>query len=221
MASPDITAADIDALLPQTQCGDCNFDGCLPYAKALVDNTAPLDACTPGGVETLQALGVALQRPITQSQRSQMGMKTRPAAKVIIIEDSCIGCTKCIKACPVDAIMGSAKHMHTIIEKECTGCELCVAPCPVDCIEIIPLDKISYDPITARKRYHTRNTRLKRQALEKKKKHLELRQQSGHQTFQTSQSKTANTSIKKALIAEAVKRAKAKRSIQEAEHEPS
>ncbi|HEX2549672.1 MAG TPA: RnfABCDGE type electron transport complex subunit B, partial [Gammaproteobacteria bacterium] len=129
------SAIEIDALLPQTQCGLCGFKGCMPYAKALVENNAPINLCPPGGVQGLIALAEKLQLDPTP-YIAEMQQKARPQLRAFIREAECIGCTKCIKACPVDAIIGSSKSMHTVILEDCTGCELCVAPCPVDCIEM-------------------------------------------------------------------------------------
>ncbi|OGT61814.1 MAG: [Fe-S]-binding protein [Gammaproteobacteria bacterium RIFCSPHIGHO2_12_FULL_45_12] len=133
-----VTPDEIDQLLPQTQCELCGFGGCMPYAKALAQGNAPINLCPPGGIPTLKALGQLLDQDPTPYLHD-LQQKT-PAAKIAVIREAdCIGCTKCLPACPVDAIIGSAKQMHAIITAECTGCELCVAPCPVDCIDIITL----------------------------------------------------------------------------------
>ena len=127
----------IDALLPQTQCGQCSFAGCRPYAEAIASGDAPINLCPPGGENTVQALADLLDvevLPLEEEEEAHQG-----PIVAVIIEDTCIGCTLCIQACPVDAILGAAKQMHTVIESECTGCELCLPPCPVDCIEMIPV----------------------------------------------------------------------------------
>lgn len=124
----------INRILPQTQCGQCGHKGCRPYAQAMAKGEA-INKCPPGGVETIAELSVLLHE-IRLSLNPAHG-SIRPFAVAVIREDECIGCTKCIQACPVDAILGGAKLMHTVIEKECTGCDLCVEPCPVDCIDMI------------------------------------------------------------------------------------
>ena len=124
----------IDALLPQTQCGQCSYPGCRPYAEAIASGEAPINRCPPGGEVTMLALSDLLGvEPIPLDEEHA----DAPEKTVVFIdEQTCIGCTLCIQACPVDAILGAAKQMHTIIEDECTGCDLCIPPCPVDCIHI-------------------------------------------------------------------------------------
>lgn len=127
----------LDALLPQTQCGQCGYPGCKPYAEALAKGDQ-INKCVPGGEATMRKIadlmGVEPQ-PLGGSDEAAV-----PVKKVAFIhEDQCIGCTKCIQACPVDAIVGATKAMHTVIANECTGCDLCVDPCPTDCIEMIPV----------------------------------------------------------------------------------
>ena len=123
----------VNELLPQTQCAQCGFPGCRPYAAAVVDGTAAINLCPPGGEDTLRRLAELLGR-----ETIPLAKTTTPAV-AIIDESLCIGCTHCRNACPVDAIVGAHQFMHTIIASECTGCELCVAPCPVDCISMRPL----------------------------------------------------------------------------------
>ena len=125
--------AAIDALLPQTQCGKCGHPGCLPYAEGIAAGEA-INKCPPGGTATIHALADLLQVP-----ELPLALPATPPQVAVIREAECIGCTKCIQACPVDAIVGAAKLMHTVINDECTGCELCIAPCPVDCIDLIAL----------------------------------------------------------------------------------
>ncbi|MGB5620883.1 MAG: electron transport complex subunit RsxB [Gammaproteobacteria bacterium] len=127
----------VDSLLPQTQCAQCGFPGCRPYAEAIVDGSADINRCPPGGEATIRALADLLERD-PKPLDPERGEERLPALAVIE-EDLCIGCTLCIQACPVDAILGAAKQMHTVIASECTGCELCIEPCPVDCIEMVPV----------------------------------------------------------------------------------
>ena len=127
----------IDAILPQTQCGQCGYPGCKPYATAIANNEADINQCPPGGEEGIRKLADLLGRefkPLSEEHGTE-----KPKAVAFIDEQVCIGCTLCIQACPVDAIAGAAKQMHTIVSDLCTGCELCVAPCPVDCITMTPL----------------------------------------------------------------------------------
>ena len=122
----------IDALLPQTQCTRCGYPSCVKYAEALIDNTAEINQCPPGGDEGILALAQLLERPVLALNPANGTIK--PRQLVVIDEDVCIGCTLCIKACPVDAIVGANKMLHTVIASECTGCDLCIPACPVDCI---------------------------------------------------------------------------------------
>ena len=127
----------LDRILPQTQCGQCGFAGCRPYAEAMAEGSAGIDRCPPGGDAGARALAHVLgveARPYDRARGSHID----PAPLALIIEADCIGCTKCIQACPVDAIIGGSKHMHTVIEPLCTGCALCVPACPVDCIVMEP-----------------------------------------------------------------------------------
>ncbi|MGJ7513379.1 electron transport complex subunit RsxB [Pseudomonas baetica] len=172
----------IDALLPQTQCGKCGHPGCKPYAEGIA-NGEPINKCPPGGNETIHALAELLNVPVLELDVSR---GSAPAQIAYIREAECIGCTKCIQACPVDAIVGAAKLMHTVIIDECTGCDLCVAPCPVDCIEMRPLPLATVLPIVgglafsleeqraratkrnhARYRFEQRNARLQREERQK------------------------------------------------------
>lgn len=127
----------IDSILPQTQCGQCGFPGCKPYATAIANGEADINQCPPGGEEGIRSLADLLGREFKPLDEEH-GVE-KPKAVAVIDEATCIGCTLCIQACPVDAIVGAAKQMHTVVENECTGCELCVAPCPVDCITMEPL----------------------------------------------------------------------------------
>ena len=128
----------INNILPQTQCGQCGYPGCRPYADAIAGEEAEINRCPPGGEATIQELADLLGVEAIPLDAEHGEEKEIPLV-AYIREDECIGCTKCIQACPVDAILGAAKKMHTVIASECTGCDLCVEPCPVDCIDMIPV----------------------------------------------------------------------------------
>ncbi|PTU66173.1 electron transport complex subunit RsxB [Chromobacterium sp. Panama] len=171
---PVITLVErIDALLPQTQCGQCSHAGCRPYAEALADGRDPINRCPPGGDDGIRALAELLGRDIIPFAAD--GPQPKPRALAVIREDSCIGCTLCIQACPVDAIVGAAKQMHTVIAAECTGCELCLAPCPVDCIDLEPVadpadgerERLMARAAQARVRYERRQARKARDQADK------------------------------------------------------
>ena len=125
-------ADEVNALLPQTQCAQCGYPGCRPYAEAIANDGAPINLCPPGGETTIRNLAALLGRDVAPLAVSQPDKH----AVAVIDESLCIGCTHCRNACPVDAIVGAHQLMHTVIESECTGCELCLAPCPVDCIRL-------------------------------------------------------------------------------------
>ena len=133
----DPVADQIDALLPQTQCGQCGHPGCRPYAESVASDEDEINKCIPGGEDTIHAIADLLGKDFIPLDADEDDVIDSPVV-AYIREDECIGCTKCIQACPMDAILGAAKQMHTVIVDECTGCDLCVEPCPVDCIDIIP-----------------------------------------------------------------------------------
>jgi electron transport complex protein RnfB len=207
----------IDAILPQTQCGKCGFPGCKPYAEAILEGRADINQCPPGDQEGIQKLAELLSVP-PKPLNTLHGL---PKPKVVawIDERICIGCTFCIQSCPVDAITGAAKQMHTVIAAECTGCELCIAPCPMDCISLIPVTEKSNDKLSlsanavkkqaadaARSRYQFRLQRLAREKQAKKKP---------LQHKNTVQMKIISTSAearKQAIVQAAIKRAIAARS---------
>lgn len=194
-----VTPEQIDDLLPQTQCGLCGFGGCMPYAEAIIYEHAAINLCPPGGVTTLRALANLLKQDPAPFI-ADMEKKAKPVLLAVVRELECIGCTKCIEACPVDAILGSAKQIHTIIASECTGCELCVPPCPVDCIDLIALpeknETISQQENAKhfRKRFHAKQKRIAQENETKKKAKSQV-------TLQE----------KKSYIQEAISRAQAKK----------
>ncbi|MGO3858780.1 MAG: RnfABCDGE type electron transport complex subunit B [Neisseriaceae bacterium] len=134
-----VLLAKLNNSLPQTQCQQCGYDGCLPYAQAMLEGAAPINLCPPGGTAGMRSLAEILTVPELPFAPEVALKAAKPKVLAFIREAECIGCTACIKACPVDAILGANKRMHTVITKECTGCELCVAPCPVDCIDLVPV----------------------------------------------------------------------------------
>ena len=190
----------IDALLPQTQCGKCGHPGCKPYAEGIAQGE-PINKCPPGGRETIAALAELMKIPVLELDTSR---GVAPAQIAFIREAECIGCTKCIQACPVDAIVGAAKLMHTVLIDECTGCDLCVAPCPVDCIEMRPLPTANVLPIIgglafsteeqqartakrnhARRRFEQRNARLRREEEQRQAERLARTQRAAQAQAQT------------------------------------
>jgi electron transport complex protein RnfB len=188
----------IDALLQQTQCEQCGYKGCKPYAKAIAAGEATIDLCAPGGVDTLNTLAHLLDVDPTPYIKHVEDNYRAPSV-AYIDEDLCIGCMKCIHVCPVDAIVGTAKMMHTIIRDECTGCELCIPACPMDCIHLSPLPPRSepeqQEKTTQwRRRYNDHNARLARERRAKQEEH-----------------QAAKRNAKKQAIAEALARVKAKR----------
>lgn len=173
--------ADIDSVLPQTQCGLCDHaDGCLPYATAIVIDNEPHNKCVPGGQPVSDAIADIIGQEKQEARHSPWPIDPnteRPTeVRAIIREDDCIGCTKCIPACPVDAIVGTGKHMHTIFTDLCTGCELCLPPCPVDCIDLVQVPRAPEFETTEhreqeqahlRQRYHTHLNRVAAQMADK------------------------------------------------------
>jgi Na+-translocating ferredoxin:NAD+ oxidoreductase subunit B len=157
-------AQRIDALLPQTQCTKCGYDGCRPYAQAVAAGDADIDRCPPGGDAGVALLATLLGRPAKPLDPS-VGPHRAPQVAVID-EPACIGCTKCIQACPVDAIVGASKLMHTVIAEWCTGCELCLPPCPVDCIVLAPVTVLP-PAERSRERHDFRAMRLARDGAER------------------------------------------------------
>ncbi len=171
----DLLIMRIDALLPQTQCGQCGYAGCQPYAQALAHEQADVNQCPPGGDDGIRALAALLGRPYRPL--NPLHGVHKPKALAVIDEAACIGCTLCIQACPVDAILGANRLMHTVIAGECTGCELCLQPCPVDCIRLQPVaDATRLSAVAlqqaadlARSRYQARQRRLERKRQQRTK----------------------------------------------------
>ena len=166
------TAQAIDALLPQTQCTRCGYPACREYAEAIVRGEAAINQCPPGGTETLLQLA-ALTGGAVEPLNKDNGLESAPTV-AFIDEERCIGCTKCLPPCPVDAILGAPRVMHTVLAELCTGCELCVAPCPVDCIVMIPLlaspahAALALPPADdSRMRFEAHNERIARRAAER------------------------------------------------------
>ena len=165
--APDI-AARIDELLPQTQCTRCGYPGCRPYAAAIASGAAEINQCPPGGTATISALAALLGRPV-QALNPVHGAESPP--RIAWIDESrCIGCARCLAPCPVDAIVGAAKYMHTVLIEHCTGCELCLPPCPVDCIEMRPGPApAANQPALNRLRYDAHNVRLVMRSTERQR----------------------------------------------------
>ena len=160
---PPVTPDAIDALLPQTHCTQCGFSGCRPYAEAIARGEADIDRCPPGddaGAAALAQLLGVVAKPYDRARGAH-----KPRAIAVIDEATCVGCTKCIQACPVDAIVGASKLMHTVIASWCTGCELCIPPCPVDCIALEPVPVLP-DADLSRDRFAFHNFRAERAARE-------------------------------------------------------
>lgn len=156
MASAD----QIDALLPQTQCTRCGYDGCRPYAQAVAAGSAAINQCPPGGAATIEALARLTGEPALPLNPANGTEGPQLVAQ--IDEEACIGCAKCLPPCPVDAILGAQKQMHSVLLALCTGCELCIAPCPVDCIRMVPRPEDAGPapaPAENRRRFAVHNTR--------------------------------------------------------------
>jgi H+/Na+-translocating ferredoxin:NAD+ oxidoreductase subunit B len=201
-------AARIDALLPQTQCTRCGYPTCRAYADAIAAGESDINHCPPGGTDGIEALAQLLGRapkPLDPANGAEA-----PPLVAIIDEDICIGCTKCIQACPVDAIVGAAKRMHTIIAAECTGCELCLPPCPVDCIALVPIDvkplsreRMMRRATHAKARFDARTMRLARERAERDARRAPA----------TDTQREARAPITRAAVLDAIARGKARRAV--------
>ena len=195
----------INDLLPQTQCGLCEYQGCRPYAQAMVESNETLDRCLPGGVRVLRDLGKQLRQDVEVLVPS-MQQRSKGASVAKVREAECIGCTKCIQACPVDAIIGASKQMHVVLTDACNGCELCVEPCPVDCIDMLDLPtrdtkqelRLAHQ---SRQRFDAREQRLKQQKQQARRH---------YQQAKFSEQKQSKSSRQEAIKA-ALERAKKKR----------
>jgi electron transport complex protein RnfB len=220
---------EIDGILPQTQCRQCGFAGCQPYAVAIAEGLADINQCPPGGEGGIRKLAGLLgvsPKPLNTTHGFP-----KPRAAALINEQACIGCTLCIQACPVDAIIGAAKQAHTVITEECTGCELCVAPCPVDCISMVSPEVSapggdSQPHVTfrgysteegerkaadrARARHRFRLQRLEREKKERDEKFVQKAETEKH-VIRSAKGSSASLNVKKAMIQAALERATAAR----------
>lgn len=201
----------IDALLPQTQCGRCGYSACRPYAQAIARGEVALNRCPPGGTATIAALAELLgQTPLALDPACGTA---GPVRRAVVDEQWCIGCTLCLQVCPVDAIVGAAKQMHTVIAEECTGCELCIEPCPVDCIRLVdagdfplPVNGDGSRAERARRRYQQHRRRL-----ERTKRDAPARPACSAETAPGGNLPSGAQAGRKAVIAAAVARARARR----------
>ena len=196
----------IDALLPQTQCTQCGYPACRPYAEAIAKGEADINQCPPGGDAGIRKLAALLGRE-AKPLNSLNGIE-QPRRVALIDEARCIGCTLCIQACPVDAIVGAPKLMHTIVTELCSGCDLCVPPCPVDCIEMVPAigDDALWDrprADAARERFGLRRTRLERERSDRAGRLAQRALDAGRSD--------PDAEKKRAVIQAAIERARAKR----------
>ncbi len=216
----DLLIEKIDAILPQTQCRQCGLPGCRPYAAAITEGTANINQCPPGDEAGIQKLADLLGvRPIALNTAHGV---PKPMAVALIDEQICIGCTLCIEACPVDAIVGATRQMHTVIAVECTGCELCLAPCPVDCISMIPVVKqvsaAAYEPRIASDDWLLRENEMKKKTADRARARHQFRLQRLEREKQeqaeklAQQTGTAAGDPRKAAILAALKRTMAARS---------
>jgi electron transport complex protein RnfB len=225
MRDPARSLADqIEDLLPQTQCTKCGYPACRPYAEAIAEGTANYNQCPPGGAEGIGRLAALLGKPVIALNPVNGIERERPVA--FIDEAACIGCTLCIQACPVDAIAGAAKQMHTVIPELCTGCDLCVAPCPVDCIAMVPVteNKTGWQAWSAdqadaaRKRFHQRELRLR---VEKEEQDARLAAKAAaklkevNEETALSAEELAEKNRKRAIIQAAIERARLQKEAQE------
>ncbi|MEM9243564.1 MAG: RnfABCDGE type electron transport complex subunit B [Pseudomonadota bacterium] len=208
--SPDLE--QINSVLPQTQCGLCDYKGCRPYAEAIVNGEAAINRCPPGGVRGLLKLAEITGQD-AHPYIAEMREKEKPVMLASIREDECIGCTKCISACPVDAIIGDSKQMHTVLKSECTGCELCVSPCPVDCIDMIVVaqtNEINHEQAEKKSKYYRMRYENRNKRLAKESEKLHYKHQRAKAAYKKLASKQDDISARKAAVMAAVQRHKTK-----------
>ena len=217
--APPSLADQIEDLLPQTQCTKCGYNGCRPYAQAIAEGSAEINQCPPGGEQGIARLANLLGKKVIPL--NPVNGLERPRSLAYIDESLCIGCTLCIQACPVDAIAGAAKQMHTVVASLCTGCDLCVAPCPVDCIVMYPVSGEAtgwdawsqLDADDARARHDLRTARLRREAEENDARlaaKAVSKMQELKQEVPATTAEAAEKERKRAIIAAAMERARAK-----------
>lgn len=207
----------VHSVLPQTQCTKCGYDGCLPYATAIVEGE-DINRCPPGGDEGIATLATLLERPLLPLNTEECGEHV-PLQVALIEERHCIGCTLCIQACPVDAIVGANKFMHTIIADLCTGCELCIPPCPVDCISMVPANRqwSDEDASKAWDNYQARENRLQKSKQAELERLATAAERTLNKTLNKDQTTTQATSTtttqdtKQQAIAAALSKARARR----------
>jgi electron transport complex protein RnfB len=214
-------AARIDAILPQTQCTKCGFAGCMPYAEAIAAGHAEINQCPPGGAAGISKLSRITGRPVVPLNPAN---GTEAPLRIALIDEAlCIGCTLCIQACPVDAIVGSAKRMHTVLASLCTGCDLCVPPCPMDCITMPTAEPqrgwSEADAAMARARFDARNARLARERIATEDRRLAKAVAKLDELAAVEPTSDPEIEAKKARVAAAIERARARRSLRAPEND--
>ena len=214
MTDFDAALADrIDAVLPQTQCTKCGYDGCRPYAEAIAAGRADINQCPPGGAAGIQHLSDLTGR-LSLSLNPANGVE-RGLHAAVIDESLCIGCTLCIQACPVDAIVGAARVMHSVVDEWCNGCDLCVAPCPMDCIVMVPVQPprawSDDDARDSRARYHARRARLAFERAEREAVLLDKARSKLNELDRRDDLTADEAARKRTVVQAAIERARARR----------